>query len=153
MDAVDPTIRQVGRVIIRNRAGEVFLLRGRDPGEPDRPPFWFTPGGKLDPGESAQQAAARELHEEVGISVEPTKLGDAIGQEDVTYRFNGISYRQTGDFFILHHEAPRLHHQGLNAQEAETIDTGRWWSLAEIRATSETIYPAHLAEILSGLSP
>jgi mutator protein MutT len=71
LDAVDTSIRRVGRVLIRNRAGEVFLLRGKDPGEPDRPAFWFTPGGKIDPGETAQEAAARELQEEVGISSLP----------------------------------------------------------------------------------
>lgn len=152
MDAVDPSIRQVGRVLIRNHAGEVFLLRGKDPGEPDRPAFWFTPGGKIDPGETAQEAAARELHEEVGILIDPTALGEVIGTEDVTYRFNGVSYRQSGVFFALTHESPRLHAAGLNALEAQTIDTGRWWSVAEIQATHETIYPAHLGEMLARLN-
>lgn len=148
---VDPSIRQVGRVLIRNHAGEVFLLRGKDPGEPDRPAFWFTPGGKIDPGETAQEAAARELREEVGIEVEPAALGDVIGTEDVTYRFNGISYRQTGVFFALNHESPRLHTEGLNALEAQTIDIGRWWPLAELQTTEDVIYPEHLREMLASL--
>lgn len=152
MDAVDTSIRQVGRVLIRNQAGEVFLLRGTDPGEPDRPAFWFTPGGKIDPGETAQEAAARELLEEVGIVVEPTALGAVIGTEDVTYRFNGVSYRQSGVFFALSHESPRLQAEGLNALEAQTIDLGRWWSLSQILATEETIYPEHLGEILKSLN-
>lgn len=152
MNAVDTSIRQVGRVLIRNHAGEVFLLRGKDPGEPNRPAFWFTPGGKIDPGETAQEAAARELREEVGILVEPATLGAAIGTEDVTYRFNGVSYRQSGVFFTLRHENVRLHAEGLNALEAQTIDTGRWWSLAQIITSEETIYPAHLAEMLASLN-
>ncbi|MCZ8209467.1 MAG: NUDIX hydrolase [Hyphomonadaceae bacterium] len=153
MDAVDLSVRQVGRVLIRNRAGEVYLLRGRDPGEPERPAFWFTPGGKIDPGETAQEAAARELQEEVGIQIEPAALGTVIGTEDVTYRFNGVSYRQTGVFFALTHETPQLHTDGLNALEAQTIDTGRWWSLAEIQSSQETIYPEHLGQILKDLQP
>ena len=146
-------IRQVGRVIIRNAAGEVFLLRGTDPGEPNRPAFWFTPGGKIDPGETAQEAAARELQEEVGITILPAALGEVIGAEDVTYRFNGVSYRQSGVFFAVRHESPSLNPEGLNAIEAQTIDTGRWWTLSEIQTTKETIYPAHLGEILERLSP
>jgi mutator protein MutT len=153
LNAATPSIRQVGRVLIRNHAGEVFLLRGRDPGEPDRPAFWFTPGGKIDPGETAREAAARELHEEVGIVVEPTALGEVIGTEDVTYRFNGVSYRQRGVFFALSHENPRLHSEGLNALEAQTIDIARWWSLSEIQASNETIYPVNLGEMLAKLAP
>ena len=153
MDAATSSIRQVGRVLIRNHAGDVFLLRGRDPGEPDRPAFWFTPGGKIDPGETAQEAAARELQEEVGIAVVPAALGEVIGTEDVTYRFNGVSYRQSGVFFALNHENPRLHAEGLTAIEAETIDMGRWWSLAQILATEETIYPENLSEMLAKLAP
>ena len=152
MGAVDTSIRHVGRVLIRNPAGEVLLLRGKDPGEPHRPAFWFTPGGKIDPGETAQEAAARELQEEVGITVEPAALGQIIGTEDVTYRFNGVSYRQSGVFFALSHGSPRLHAEGLTALEAETIDLGQWWSLEQIQTTEETIYPEHLAEMLERLN-
>ncbi len=37
---------------------------------------WALPGGRTDPGESAEVAALRELHEEVGLNLEPqTVLG------------------------------------------------------------------------------
>jgi hypothetical protein len=31
------------------------------------------------------------------------------------------------------------------------VDTHRWWTVDEIRDTSETIYPLCLAELLDGL--
>lgn len=35
---------------------------------------WGLPGGKVDPGESAISAAVREVQEEIGFSVEPSRL-------------------------------------------------------------------------------
>lgn len=144
-------IRHVARVLVLNDQDAVFLLRGRDDTLPDRAPFWFTPGGKIDDGESQAQAAARELYEEVGIVATPEDLGDIIGTESVHYHFHGVAYQQEGVFY-----AYRSNDAGLNASqwtdiEARTIDQGRYWSLTELRATTQTIYPAHLADMLANL--
>jgi 8-oxo-dGTP diphosphatase len=47
------------------RDGEV-LIGQRRPNQP-MALLWEFPGGKIEPGESPQQALARELHEELGI--------------------------------------------------------------------------------------
>jgi mutator protein MutT len=51
--------------VLRSPDGRV-LLAERKPGK-DAAGFWEVPGGQVEPGESAAQAAARELHEEVGV--------------------------------------------------------------------------------------
>lgn len=51
--------------VLRAPDGRV-LLAERKPGK-DAAGFWELPGGQVDPGESAAQAAARELLEEVGV--------------------------------------------------------------------------------------
>jgi 8-oxo-dGTP diphosphatase len=49
-------------------AGHVLLIRRASPAGAL---VWTFPSGKLDPGESASEAAAREAREEAGVSVAP----------------------------------------------------------------------------------
>lgn len=58
-------------VLIRGN-GE-FLLTSRPAGKVYAG-YWEFPGGKLEPGETVEQALRRELHEELGIT-----LGEAAG--------------------------------------------------------------------------
>jgi 8-oxo-dGTP diphosphatase len=61
-----PIVAVAAAVLLR-RDGRVLLAQ-RLPGTPF-PGYWEFPGGKLERGESARGALARELHEELGIEV------------------------------------------------------------------------------------
>jgi 8-oxo-dGTP diphosphatase len=68
----------VGVLIERDAQGREgrFLLTSRPDGKPYAG-YWEFPGGKLEAGESVEQALARELHEELGIHIghaEPWKV-------------------------------------------------------------------------------
>jgi 8-oxo-dGTP pyrophosphatase MutT (NUDIX family) len=57
----------VGAVaLIRDRRVLMVTARGRD--------VWFMPGGKIDPGETEADAAAREAWEEVALRLDPAAL-------------------------------------------------------------------------------
>jgi 8-oxo-dGTP diphosphatase len=60
----------VGVLIERDAAGREgrFLLTSRPEGKPYAG-YWEFPGGKLEAGESVEQALRRELHEELGITI------------------------------------------------------------------------------------
>jgi mutator protein MutT len=53
---------------VRNRAGELLLVRRIDDGN------WELPGGRIEVGESAAAALVREVAEESGITIELTGL-------------------------------------------------------------------------------
>jgi 8-oxo-dGTP diphosphatase len=63
MTAIDVAVN-----VVRDPDGKVLLAErtARQMGAG----FWELPGGKIDPGETPQQAAARELVEEIGITAE-----------------------------------------------------------------------------------
>lgn len=52
--------------LVRDRRVLMVTARGRD--------VYFMPGGKIDPGETPAQAAAREAHEEVALELDPAAL-------------------------------------------------------------------------------
>ncbi len=58
-------IEVVGGIIWR---GETFLAAQRPTGHPQAG-FWEFPGGKVEPGETLEAALARELSEELSLSV------------------------------------------------------------------------------------
>jgi ADP-ribose pyrophosphatase YjhB (NUDIX family) len=65
-----PPIRCAGAVV-RDANGRLLLIRrGREPARGR----WSLPGGRIEPGETAMQAAAREVREETGLVVEVGEL-------------------------------------------------------------------------------
>lgn len=59
--------------------GASFLLCRRAAGLNRHASQWALPGGRLDPGETTEQAARRELHEELGVELGP---GSVLGLLD-----------------------------------------------------------------------
>ena len=92
-DSSDKNVRLVAVALIL-RGREVLICQRR----PDQPMAlkWEFPGGKMEPGESAEQALARELDEELGIDA---TIGARIAHMRHTYRSGGAVDLQ---FFAVH---------------------------------------------------
>src|SRR4051794_8696033 len=65
----------VGVVLLPNEAGEAcFVLTRRVATLRRHGGQWALPGGRLEPGESPQEAALREIHEEVGLALDASAV-------------------------------------------------------------------------------
>jgi 8-oxo-dGTP diphosphatase len=61
--------------VIKDTAGRLLLIkRGHEPGAG----LWSLPGGRIEPGETDQQAVAREVMEETGLTVQSRRLLGAV---------------------------------------------------------------------------
>lgn len=146
-----PVARRAGRVLLVDAHRRLLLFRGGDPAAPELGTWWFTPGGGLDDGETHAQGAARELLEETGLDLAPESLGDSVLDRDVEFSFDGRLFAQSEQFFLARVEAHEVDTAGFSPLEVEAVFEHRWWTLDDLAATDETIYPLGLAELLTRL--
>ncbi len=143
--------RRAARVVLVDRTDRTLLLRGGDPARPGLR-WWFTPGGGLDDGETPAEGAARELFEETGLRVAPADLGEPVWHQVTHFSYNSRQYRQDQEFFLFRVPEWQVDITGFDVEEQRTIDDHRWWSVAELETTAETIYPEELADLLRRLT-
>ena len=137
--------RQAARVLLLDRDNRVLLLRCQEPGA-DRA-FWITPGGGLDDGETHEQAAARELYEETGLT--GIELGPCVWRRTHTFPWLGKHYRQHERFFLLQIEQHEVITAAHTEEEKLALTAHRWWSVEEIaQATDESFAPRQIGSCL-----
>lgn len=140
--------RRAGRVVLLDSTDRVLLLQGHDPAiRASR--WWFTPGGGAESSESVREAAIRELFEETGLIL--ADLQGPIWRRNAKFIFNGDHYEQDEEFFFARIDTHQVDTSRWTPLEQESVLTTHWWSLAELVATEETIYPEGFATLVAQL--
>jgi 8-oxo-dGTP pyrophosphatase MutT (NUDIX family) len=147
-------IRPAARVLVLDPEGRVLLFGARLV-DLETPPgdvlYWYTPGGQVEEGESARQAAARELVEEIGLAVDPAALEGPVWLRRAVAPLLGVPMDHRETYFAVRDVVHEVDVSGQTAIEAYEDQPHRWWSAAEIRRSDEMFVPPELADALQPL--
>ena len=116
------TIRVVAAIIIEN--GKVFATQR---GYGDFKGGWEFPGGKIDAGETPEEALVREIKEELDTEVEVKELLDTVEYDYPNFHLSMdcfICKIKSGDLVLKEHEAAVW----LPKEELDSVD----WLPADI---------------------
>lgn len=144
--------RSAARVVLFDAADRVLLVRGHDTDDPGHT-WWFTVGGGIDSGETARDAAAREVLEEAGLRLDVDQLAGPVLIRVAEFDFLGHPVRQDEVFFVARvARAGGLSDAGWTDVERDFVDELRWWPVRELVAAGIVTYPAELPEVVAGLA-
>ena len=145
----EPVLRPTARVIVIDARDRVLLFRAEGTFDDGHTVLWFPPGGGLEAGETYEEAAVRELAEEIGLTGAPlgpiwtrTWIGELPPREGV------VEVRER--YFLCRLETHEIPADHVNPDEHErAMTTGsRWFSLDEMATTPGLFVPRRLSTLL-----
>lgn len=147
--------RKTVRVLLLDPADRLLLMRMRDPNVGDvsgrvlRDAYWVTIGGESEPGEDIATTAMREVLEETGIA--NVRIGPPVWTTEHVLCVHGKNRLMQETFFLARTGTTDLNPDGWTELERQVVHEMRWWSLADLQATSDTIFPTSLVQHLPAL--
>lgn len=112
--------------IVKNKKKEYLLIYRHD--------TWDLPKGKIDPGESPEEAALREVSEECGLS--GLKLGSQVQNTYHIYEHKEKQILKVTYWYLMNSDQ-----KDLKPQLEEGITDLGWKSASELQALFENTYP------------
>ncbi len=125
------------------RAEDGAILLGKRCVQP-QPDWWFVPGGRMQPGESATESCARIFRREAGVTVDPARTPfRLVGQYTFVWQYRAQSPQSNGtcDVSLVHAIVlPRTVCDTLSLTSDEY--TAFAWRQPDSIVTDSTLHPA-----------
>lgn len=140
--------RPAARILLIDSQGRLLLFRF-EPGD-GRPAFWCTPGGAVDPGESFEQAARRELLEETGIVAEP---GPELFRRSYDFlTLDRVEVTADERYFLVETEVTEIDLAGHTELEKRVMQQWRWIAPEDLATLGEAYFPEDLSDIMARIA-
>jgi 8-oxo-dGTP pyrophosphatase MutT (NUDIX family) len=143
----EPVPRPAARVVLLDPSDRVLLLWLAD--ERGGAGWWVTPGGGVQPGETVEGAALREVREETGL--QDLHLGPRIWVREHVFPWGETTWRQQEHFYLARVDSFEPSRAGLDVNEQVMVREQRWWSVEEMERSAQEFAPRRLAALLRSL--
>jgi 8-oxo-dGTP diphosphatase len=148
-------IREAVRAIVLAPEPAVLLVRFEFP----TATIWAPPGGGIEPGESADDALRRELHEEAGL-VDPDIGPELWHRTHIIPFIDGSHDGQHDRYFLVPVTVGFIPQPTLSWEQlrAEYVHEIAWWTPAELTEATDVLFapralPRLIAELVADGPP
>jgi len=144
-------IRNSIKLILLNENNELLLMKTEDKDIQSNKGkyngvFWQMIGGKIEDGETIEEAVYRELLEETGLKKEEVQIGKIVWYGEVDLFMHGSLTTVKQSFILAKTKNIDVNLSNLTEEEKTVCTKLEWFSLEKIENCRDIIYPVLLTE-------